>query len=156
MAGALRWLGSGIAVAAASARGLDEDSVDKAFLGFEQKVYAFLVPNNAIPGLTIEDMHWDEPTGSWVVRGSMYEHMEHLLAVSTGSSSKKFLTGLLEANSLFPTRTMVGSFPNITFELAPAQMIGHPGTTTRRVFLTATEEFYIPAGTVITWYYFFP
>jgi hypothetical protein len=164
MAGALRWLGSwlvvaALAVAAASARGLDEDSVDKAFLGFDQKVLAFLIPGNRDELVSILDVIFDSE-GNVDIKGYLHQHLEKFLQLAQGSGSVhtadlvRTKEALDTANSEYPPR---GFDPSTGLcPIVDAKLIGDPSSTTKRVYLTLTEHFSVPRGTIVAWYYFFP
>jgi len=142
--------------AAAAAFGIDDESVDKAFVGFDQKVLAFLVPGNFSETLTLKDMFFEG--GQFVVKGYLHQHMEKLMEVAQGSGSllasnlKRLGNALSEANSAYMPR----GFENGVFPAVPALSLGDPSSTTKRVYMNNMDWLAVPPGVIVTWYYFFP
>ncbi|MGE0000959.1 MAG: hypothetical protein AB7F50_11220 [Fimbriimonadaceae bacterium] len=145
--------------AAAATFGIDEDSVDKAFLGFDQKVHAFLILDDVRAEVSLWDVIFDGE-GNIDIKGYLHQHMEKLLDIARGSGSihtsdlKRFGDAVSTANAKYMPRGLdasTGMCPAV-----PARYLGDPSTTSNRVYLNNSEWFSVPQGTVVTWYYFFP
>lgn len=146
--------------AAAATFGIDAESVDKAFLGFDQKVLPFLAPGNSEPVILFTDIVMiNEETGEVTIAGYLHQHMEKLLDDARGSGRLhannliRISEAIESANSLWMPRSIN---PQGDCAAAPTQPFGDFSSTRQRVYMNNFDWLTVPPGAIVTWCFFYP